>query len=244
MEPQDTIDFTGIPRWALTAFIARCARRLLPLYEKDNAEPIDQRTVVSRAVLLAEKRATMGGDTDAYEYEQLWTDGQFVDNYDIDALAAALAGAEQAAANTFSDIGSDPSKAFDSSQVTAGEYTGIILSTISLARLAFQAAFGRELSLQEQDFPGLAGEAVKEVREASKSLKPELDRDLELIRSRARDEEWNDQTGVSPDVFGELWPAGRPAGRPLPQLSFRPRARIIRTIGDGLISVNRVLNRN
>jgi len=70
MAPLDNNDFAVIPRWPLVAFIARSARRLLPLYEQDNAEPVDQRMVVARAILLAEKRAAMGGASDAHDYER------------------------------------------------------------------------------------------------------------------------------------------------------------------------------
>ena len=235
MAQLDNNNFAALPRWALVAFIARCARRLLPLYEQDNAEPADQRMVVARAILLAEKRAGMGGDSDTHDYEPLWTDGQFVDNYDIDALASALAGAEEAATNTHSDMGGDESKV-PWSEMSIGQYTGVILAVTSLAKLSFLAAFGKDLNSEEPNLRELAEAAVKETLFADKSLEPHIERDIEVLRAVATSQQWNDGTGAGPGIFGEMWPDGRPAGWPPLQLAFRPRARIIRTIGDRLIS--------
>jgi signal transduction histidine kinase len=235
MAPLDNNSFVALPRWALVAFIARCARRLLPLYEQDNAEPADQRMVVTRAILLAEKRAGMGGDSDTHDYEPLWTEGQFVDNYDIDALASALAGAEEAATNTYSDIGSDKGK-LPWGEMSIGQYTGVILAVTSLARLSFGAAFGKDLNSEEPNFHELAEAAVKESLFADKSLVPHIERDVETLSELATSRQWNDGTAVGPEVFGDMWPDGRPAGWPPLRLAFRPRARIIRTIGDRLIS--------
>ena len=103
--PPDKNKLASLPHWASVAFIARCARRLLPLYQQDTAEPAEARIVVARAILLAEKRAEMGGETDTYDYEDLAIDGQFVDNYDIESLGSALLGAEQAASLTYRDTG-------------------------------------------------------------------------------------------------------------------------------------------
>jgi hypothetical protein len=34
-------------------------------------------------------------------------------------------------------------------------------------------------------------------------------RDFEVLKRRARGEEWTDETAVPPDVFGPMWPEGR-----------------------------------
>jgi signal transduction histidine kinase len=235
MATLDKKSFMSLPRWALVAFIARCARRILPLYQHENAEPADQRMAVTRAILLAEKRAGAGGKSDTYDYEPLWSDGQFVDNYDIDALAAALSGAEQAASNTYTDIGDDDHK-LPWSDISIAQYTGIILAVTTLAKLSFLAAFGKDLNSEEPPYLELAEAAVSESLFADKRLEPHLERDFATLNELARENCWNESTGVAPDVFGEMWPEGRPAGWPPLQFAFRPRARIIRTIGDRLIS--------
>jgi signal transduction histidine kinase len=228
--------FSALPRWAIVAFIARCARRLLPLYEQDAAEPADQRMVVARAILLSEKRAAMGGDSDTFDYEALTVDGQYVDNYDIDSLGSALMGAGQAASNTYTDMGGDDSKVPFAQEMTIGQYVGVILAVTSLAKLSFIAAFGKDINSEEPDLPKLGSDAIEEMAFADKSLERQVLRDFEYVSRRATAEQWNDESGVSPDVFGDMWPEGRPPGWPPLQLAFRPRARIIRTIGDRLIS--------
>ena len=228
--------FTGLPRWATVAFIARCARRLLPLYEQDDAEPADQRLVVARAILLAEKRAAMGGETDTFDYEALTVDGQYVDNYDIDSLASALSGAAQAAANTYTDLGGDESPVPFATSMSISQYVGIILAVTNLANLSFVAAFGRDLMSEQPELPNLAANAVGEMTFADQALESHVVRDLEHLRQQAAAQGWNDSSGVAPSTFSDMWPEGRPPGWPPLQLSFRPRARIIRTIGDRLIS--------
>jgi signal transduction histidine kinase len=225
----------SLPRWAAVAFIARCARRLLPLYEHDTAEPADQRMVVARAILLAEKRAEMGGETDTHDYEHLAIDGQFVDAYDLDSLGSALAGVEQAASNTYDDMGGDDS-AIPGTRMSIGENTAVILAVASLAKLSFTAAFGKDLSPEGPSLPELAEAAIEVSILADKILEPQVLRDVEEIHKRAASEGWSDRTPVSPAAFGPLWPEGRPVGWPPLHLAFRPRARIIRTIGDRLIS--------
>jgi signal transduction histidine kinase len=235
MTSLDSNSLASLPRWALVAFIARCARRLLPLYEHDNTEPADQRMAVTRAILLAEKRAEMGGTGETSDYEPLSGDGQFVDHYDIEALASALAGSEEAASNTFRELGSDEGKV-PWSEMSIGQYTAVILAATSLARLSFLSAFGKDLDDQHQNVPELAEAAVKTSLLADEALEPHILRDLAVLERLARESKWDDTSRVGPEVFGELWPDGRPPGWPPLLLSFRPRARIIRTIGDRLIS--------
>lgn len=233
--PPDKNKLASLPHWASVAFIARCARRLLPLYQQDTAEPAEARIVVARAILLAEKRAEMGGETDTYDYEDLAIDGQFVDNYDIESLGSALLGAEQAASLTYRDLGGDESKV-PFAPMSIDDYTAVILAVTSLARLSFTAAFGKDLTSEEPNLPELAEAAIQSIIIGDETLEPQVLRDLEVIHKRATGEGWNDQTPVAPAAFGDLWPEGRPVGWPPLQLAFRPRARIIRTIGDRLIS--------
>ena len=233
--PLDRTGFTSCPRWALVAFIARCARRLLPLYERDNSEPLDQRAAIIRAILLAERRAGVGGEYGVCDYETLSSNGHFVNNYDVEALVFALSGAEQAASNTHADLGDDTSR-LPSGDMNIGQYTRMILAVTVLARLAFISAFGNEVNSEQPNLPGLAEQAVSEILWADSALEPYLFRDWEVLQKLGRNGKWDDTTAVMPEVFGELWPDGRPPGWPPLQFAFRPRARIIRTIGDRLIS--------
>ena len=118
--------------------------------------------VVARAILLAEKRAGMGGDTNTYDYEPLTVDSQFVDNYDIDSLASALMGAGEAAANTYSDLGGDEARVPFSPETSISDYVGVILAVTTLAKLSFIAAFGKDINSEEPDLPKLAADAIEE----------------------------------------------------------------------------------
>jgi signal transduction histidine kinase/uncharacterized protein YjaG (DUF416 family) len=239
----DKNQFNALPHWAKVAFIARCARRILPLYKDDSAEPAEQRAAVTQAIRLAEKRAATGGDVgfeDALEIE-----GQFFDNYDLDALNSALSACVKAASNTHIDLSAD-NTVISLSGLTVSDQVGAIIAVTSLAKLAFTAAFGEALYVRASGDPEIPKEfsnLSKDVESAiswsafgNKAVEPQVLHDLEQIQGLAVSHAWNDQTPVPPSVFGDFWPEGRPSYWPPLQLAFRPRARIIRTIGDRLIS--------
>jgi signal transduction histidine kinase len=223
------LDTSLTPYWAAVAYIARCARRFLECYEKDSAEPSAQRVTVSQAVALAEIRATAGGDPSVMEPLEL--DGQYFDNYDISAIATSLAASENAADNTYTDLHED--------QNIEGPVARIF-TAICLARLAFDCAFASQLD----------GELTPPFAPLLESMRLAIDwaiwGEIEVNDSLVRDfEQLTKQVAIHAiidydpfpsSLFGELWTEGRPASWPLIQLSFRPRARIIRTIGDRLVS--------
>lgn len=215
----------GLPRWAIVAFIARCGQRLLPRYVDEKAEPAEQRLAASQAIRFAEERAKIGGE---FQFDEaLEVDGQFIDNYDLDSLRLALSGSRNAAENTYADLHAD---------ADMEAYTGAILAVTTLACLAFDTAFGNDVGSPPSHLPQLAEAAAGWATSGNAVIENDVLRDFESLRDRAASEKWTDECPVSPSVFGELWPEGRPPGWPPQQLSFRPRARIIRTIGDRLIS--------
>ena len=243
MPLSDIGKLNSLPLWATVAFIARCARRCLPLYKDDTAEPAEQRAAVTQAIRLAEKRASIGGKV-GFE-DALEIDGQFFDNYDLDSLNSALSASVQAASNTHDDLGADNS-VIGESGVTATDHIRAILAVTSLAKLAFTTAFGEEIYVRcagDPDIPMEFSDLSKRAEAAigwsvfgNKAVEPYILSDLKQLHSRVASEGWNDQTPVPPTTLGNLWPEGTPAGWPPLQLFFRPRARIIRTIGDRLIS--------
>jgi len=211
--------FAKLPHWATVAFVARCGRRLLPLYENDTAEPRERRAAVVQAIRLAEKRAALGGAVDSHD--ALEFEGEFIDNYDLDSLAATLHGCVEAASNTHADVGIAESE--------------IILAVSAIAQSAFIAAFADALTL-DANLPTLAEQATVWAVFSDATVKTQVMRDYDTLCRRAADEAWHDETPVRVEIFGDLWPEGRPVTWPPLLLSFRPRARIIRTIGDRLIS--------
>lgn len=211
-----------LPIWAAAALAARCARRYAEAYSSETAEPAACRMAVSQAVALAEARAGLGGERQLFD--PLEIDGQWFDNYDVDAIAVALGGYATAAINTVADLQGEPNI---EPQLRRS------LTSVQLALLALESAFPvgdrseEHLPMREVLDLAVAGDA---------SVRPTVDADTELVRAMSEQLGWTDATGVPASVFGPLWPSGRPAGWPRPKLTFRPRARIIRTIGDRLIS--------
>lgn len=219
------LDVSSLPRWAAVAYVARCARRFLECYENDESEPSSQRAVVGQAVVLAETRAAAGGDLDPSL--NLEINGQFFDNYDIEAIEESLLGSENAAENTYTDLHADK----DIERPVAR-----ILTATSLARLAFRCAFSYEVHKE----PTSLGENVKSAIEWALWGENQIERDLIRDFRRLTDEcvkkQLDENSAIPSSVFGDLWPEGKPLGWPSTRLTFRPRARIIRTIGDRLVS--------
>lgn len=211
--------FTPLPYWAIVSFLARCGRRVLPLYQRDGHEPTAGRVLVSQAIELAEYRAAAGGDV--HSDDALQVGSQFVDNYDVDALWRGLYGCVEAAENTHTDV--------------AIPETEIILAVSSIASTTFCAAFGHWLDVRF-DPKQLAADATGWQIFSEPLMRAAVLRDHTTLLDHASSESWNNHTPVPASVFGPMWPEGRPRSWPPVSFTFRPKARIIRTIGDRLIS--------
>ncbi len=221
----NTNEIPKLPRWALAAFTTRCAQRFLELYENDNHEPQSSRIAVSQAVLLSEARCNIGGDPDLIDAIQI--KGQFFDNYDIVSLDSALYGCDEAANNTYADLSEDP---------TIENEARRIWTAIKLARFSLLCSFNTELSHSSMLPADLGILAAQTAVWGEPSLTDDINGDIKRLLDLALTKGWTDEDPVTPSQAGPLWPKGRPAGWPHLQLSFKPRARIIRTIGDRLIS--------
>ncbi|MEW6373213.1 MAG: ATP-binding protein [Pseudomonadota bacterium] len=219
------IDTTSLTTWAVIAFVARCARRFLECYESDTSEPSAQRAVVAQAVSLAEKIAASGGTPNEVAYIEL--DGQHFDHHDFVAMEQALSASQQAAENTYAELHED--KAIE-------RRLARILTAICLSELAFSAAIADDSTYGSLHLANLAQEALAWATWADPMVEPAVLRDFRLLSDYASLANLTELSPVSPEVFGELWPDGRPDDWPAMKLSFRPRARIIRTIGDRLVS--------
>jgi signal transduction histidine kinase len=211
-----------LPRWASAAFVARCAQRFIDVLDEDAAEPSAVRTTVVEAVRLSEVRAERGGDVN--DTGAVEVDGRYFDNYDLLSIRQALNAFAQAAENTLADLAEDP---------VAETFCRRNFVAISLAVLALDTAYPEE---QIPNAVNALDEAIRWALLGEPELRAVLDEDLALVTLLAAAEGWNDQTGVSAKLLGPVWPKGRPTGWPISRLRFRPRARIIRTIGDRLIS--------
>jgi signal transduction histidine kinase len=213
----------GSASWVITAFIARCARRYAELYVDDPAEPAAARTAVAEAVWLAEARAGMGGERGVF-CDALELDGKFFDHYDVQSVSRALDGYASAASNTYDDLVADPS---------IEPIVRRTLTALRLASIALDSAFPDETGAGESPEQN---SAVEWAVYGEPELGDYIAADLAQIESLWQKNGWGNDTAAPPSLFGPLWPNGRPSEWPAPHLTFRPRARIIRTIGDRLIS--------
>lgn len=211
-----------LPRWASVAVISRIARRFADAYADDVQEPAASRTAVRNAVALAESAASRGGHSDVSDTYEI--DGEYFDHYDIQALAQALAGYAEAANNTHAELSGDEH---------AEPFCRRAWSAIALALIALR-------SISHGVFPDAGSSFLKEAVDWSVRSEPATEKailaDLSHAHELAAQRDWSDVSAVLPAELGSLWPLGQPGIWPSPRLTFRPRARIIRTIGDRLIS--------
>ncbi|WP_122418506.1 sensor histidine kinase [Pseudomonas viridiflava] len=208
--------------WGNVAFIARCARRFADMFAEDQAEPAAARIAVSEAIQLAEARAALGGSR--YFEEALQLNGKFFDPYDIKSVHGALHEYAEAASHTHEDLAAD---------VGVEPIARRTYVALRLARIALEAAFPDCILLEENVS---LDSTVDWVLFGEPQLRQDIDADLVRLEAISNSNGAEQGIGVSPVEFGPLWSRGWPSYWPSLRLKFRPRARIIRTIGDRLIS--------
>ncbi|WP_440060458.1 sensor histidine kinase [Pseudomonas syringae] len=219
MELNSDVGYEG---WGAVAFIARCARRYADIYSEDSAEPAAARIAVAEAVQLAEARAARGGLIDFNDALEI--DGKYFDNYDIVSVHGALREYATAASYTYDDLAAD----VNIESITRRTHTALCLACVAL-----ESAFPNDIAVNDVvDIHYVA----KLTMHGDSDLKKNIDEDLDRLKIIKKQKCTQDLAGVSPDEFGPLWMHGWPPNWPTPRLTFRPRARIIRTIGDRLIS--------
>lgn len=212
----------NLAQWGAVAFIARCARRYADSFFEDFNEPLAARAAVTESVQLAEARAARGGNKE-FDYA-LELDGKFFDPYDIKSMHGALLEYTSSYTNTYNDLVADPG---------IEPIARRTLTTFHLACMALESAFPDDTNTS----PPLDYKVALECALHGESgLIKFITKDLTVIEGLYHQEGFKETTGVSQDIFGPLWADGYPSNWPIHRLTFRPRARIIRTIGDRLIS--------
>lgn len=175
-----------LPRWAVVAFAARCARRVQPLFTKYWAKAPDEYVMtINTAITLAESSARVGradapvgrahvaAGVVAYDaarpgaYEGVAYEGPIYPAAGAAAVARAAAGAAAAAADA------------------------------NAGAAAADAAYA-------------AAGAARAYSFALAAIRP----DFELLKSLAAFEGWTPESPVDPDLLGPLWPQGVPEGWP------------------------------
>lgn len=211
--------------WGAVAFATRCAHRFADVYQDDSAEPASQRATVVEAISVLEHRVELGGPPGLADVVLL--DGKYFDNYDVTSINVALHAAREAASFTLADLSEDGEVA---------PHVKRMLSAIFLTALAFRSAFQEDDIDEVNDIDDIVTLAFEWSDFGESSIAELVAEDARIIIEFEKTKIASPFQPIANAIFPPLWPRGFPPGWPSKQLSFRPRARIIRTIGDKLIS--------
>lgn len=189
-----------LPRWAVVAFAARCARRVQPLFERWDTGKTHT-TDIENAILLAE-RATHA-DREATETTTAAVAAA------INTAKAANTTGETATAAAAIAAADAATHAANAARVNAGAFSNAFSAAFAAANASTHAARAAGVAashaadVAESD----TGTAVAEIVMAMR-------RDFELLEETTKQEGWTDDTPVPPEFFGPLWAEGDPKGWP------------------------------
>ncbi len=221
-EPPSAADMIcSLPRWALTALLARWTQRVATPLLGDQNEPAAIRSSIADAIDISMERARMGGTFELNE--PVITGEAFHDHHDIAALSGALSSFASATSATYEELIGD----VGIEEIAFRNYTSVYMSATLLDFAVPEYDQPREIP----DLPAIMRLAI----EAAPNEGNEIIADLTGLYRRWLDEQWTDITPVSFPQW-QSPPKSLVAPAPPSTLRFRPRARIIRTIGDRLIS--------
>ncbi|HEL4831635.1 TPA: sensor histidine kinase [Stenotrophomonas maltophilia] len=207
-----------LPYWAAVSFIVYCARLLSAQITSDDGEPPSQRATIVDSLDVCSRRAEIGGSpTDS---DVVIVGNSYFDPYDVAALRGALSSFYDATWNTYSDLADDPD---------VGAVTYRIWLCVDLAAKAIEAAFP-DASPSVEDPPDYLS-AAETIVSCQSELESLVWPTLYRLRRLAVEKSWTDVTPIPSSIFDNESNDAGPRS-----LRFRPRARIIRTIGDRLIS--------
>ena len=161
--------FDALPVPFIVSFVVRCAREMLPAYEGDTGEPLWQRSLASQAIGIAYIRAGAGGYRYQEGSEAVVLDGQYFDNYDLDAAVSALGACINAALNTHAELQQDE--------------TNLNLTVLQLAEMALVCAFHDWLGIEQENLPVIAGKALATVTGCDEAVAVKMTQYLEALRA-------------------------------------------------------------
>ncbi len=205
---------------AIFAFGGRCARRVLPLVagrEAQETRPV-ARLATEAAIRFVEGIAAADRLPDAVELERLagvrladvkGVIDQLAPRIAIDSapVAAMLAAANAvlALAHAGADRDSSDEAFCPPGHLYPKKPNPVVAATAAGDHAGYAAAAWA--GLPEPEIP------VEPI------IMPAMRQDYELLRRAAQAESWTDDTPVSPDFFGRLWPEGPPQNWPGPERS-------------------------
>ena len=180
-------ELAALPRWARVAFAARCARRVLPIVRSKWPDaPVEHLEAVERAVSVAEGASSIASDEAFAAAAAAYTAAADRDSYAILIATNAGAAADDAGATYF---------AIRTAAYAADIAYYAILPDPNPVRVATDAA-------------AAAASAIIRITDDPNDLRA-IRRDFERFRWLAKTSKWTDDTPVSLDAVGPLWPSGR-----------------------------------
>jgi hypothetical protein len=181
-----------LPRWAQVAFAARCAWRVHPLFKASWPDaPQDQVDAVVRVIEMAENAAA------SPKSSKRFTTTAF--NAAENARLIASMNTRLAAREAAHEAVRVGAYAADAAAIAAMRSEDDQYSTYKAIRAAATAA--ERAGSKETESLVIAG----------------IRRDFEHLFNLSIDNKWDDETPVSPDVFGKMWPYGEPDWKQIAQ---------------------------
>lgn len=199
-------ELKALPRWARAAFVARCARRVLPLAKhfwgnvpEHHLQDLDRAvSVAERAAATSAADAAAAADaTDAAHRardasravhanrQAIYRDLDFSSDHANNAAVVISCAAESAACLYAPSIDAG---------VGINDSVGINPDVTTAYSAVFYAS--RAFILNDAAARGIRS-------------------DFDILLTAARDEGWDDRTPVPPEFFGPLWPNGTPLEWPI-----------------------------
>ncbi|MCC7375841.1 MAG: hypothetical protein IT581_14380 [Verrucomicrobiales bacterium] len=198
-----------LPRWAVVAFAARCARRVEPLTHGLGAKGSK---AIEHVILKAEATASISNDHRAARmaYASFDAAGAYpAADYvaaDYAVRRAADAAAEAAWTAEYAAISAHD----DARGITAATNAITKAARAEVKRFTDDAAGNGDVAAYcAAKAARAAHDAARAAAKVDCSLKAIVS-DFQILESAARIGSWTNDTQVAPDVFGPLWPEGAP----------------------------------
>ena len=207
--PQPTIptkeEFSRLPRRAVVAFAARCARRVQPIFAAWPGATQRHIVAVDRAISLAEAYgAAHAADV-------------------ADVAHAAAHAAANAAAHAAANAAANAADAYAAAKAAANAADAYLGAKLAAAYAADYAADAAANAADAYDADAYdaddADDAAAAYANAREPLIAAMRRDYDLLAQAAQQQHWTHDTPVPPTFFGPLWPNGQPPGWPHPEIA-------------------------
>lgn len=187
------MEIAKLPRWAVVAFAARCARRVQPLFQAHWPDAPDKyASTLEFGIELVERVAAGNADANITGAE----------------LAAGNAASAQVAAVAANNVAIAANAEDD--KVAAVNAASAVRHAADAAGHGGHGDQAAGAAASAALAAAAAGSQAASGRNVTKAIRLDFDR----LRNATVHEKWDDQTPVPPEFFGSLWPDGEPKGWP------------------------------